>query len=138
VPQFAANLTMLFNELPFPDRFAAAKAAGFNAVEYLFPYDYEKAMLREQLTRYRLTQVLHNLPAGNWAAGERGIAIFRDRVDEFRDGVARAIDYAKALDCRQLNCLVGIAPADANTTELHEVLVSNLRFAASVLAQHGI
>jgi hydroxypyruvate isomerase len=119
VPQFAANLTMLFNELPFPDRFAAAKAAGFNAVEYLFPYDYEKAMLREQLTRYRLTQVLHNLPAGNWAAGERGIAIFRDRVDEFRDGVARAIDYAKALDCRQLNCLVGIAPADANTVELH-------------------
>jgi hydroxypyruvate isomerase len=138
VPQFAANLTMLFNELPFPDRFAAAKAAGFNAVEYLFPYDYEKAMLREQLTRYRLTQVLHNLPAGNWAAGERGIAIFRDRVDEFRDGVARAIDYAKALDCRQLNCLVGIAPADANTAELHEVLVSNLRFAASALAQHGI
>jgi hydroxypyruvate isomerase len=138
VPQFAANLTMLFNELPFADRFAAAKAAGFNAVEYLFPYDYDKAMLREELTRYGLTQVLHNLPAGNWAAGERGIAIFRDRLEEFRDGVARAIDYAKALDCRQLNCLVGIAPADANTAELREVLVSNLRFAASALAQHGI
>jgi hydroxypyruvate isomerase len=138
VPQFAANLTMLFNELPFVDRFAAAKAAGFNAVEYLFPYDYDKAMLREELTRYGLTQVLHNLPAGNWAAGERGIAILRDRVEEFRDGVARAIDYAKALDCRQLNCLVGIAPVDANTADLREVLVSNLRFAASALAQHGI
>src|ERR1700739_3188324 len=121
---------MLFNELPFVDRFAAAKAAGFNAVEYLFPYDYDKAMLREELTRYGLTQVLHNLPAGNWAAGERGIAILRDRVEEFRDGVARAIDYAKALDCRQLNCLVGIAPVDANTADLREVLVSNLRFAA--------
>ena len=138
MPQFAANLTMLFNELPFPDRFAAAKAAGFTAVEYLFPYDCDKAMLGEQLTRHGLTQVLHNLPAGNWAAGERGIAIRRDRVDEFRDGVARAIDYAKALDCRQLNCLVGIAPADTDAAELHRVLVSNLRFAASALAQHGI
>jgi hydroxypyruvate isomerase len=138
VPQFAANLTMLFNELPFPDRFAAASAAGFKAIEYLFPYDYDKAMLREQLVRYELTQVLHNLPAGNWAAGERGIAVLRDRVDEFRDGVTRAIDYAKALDCRRLNCLVGIAPADTDAAELNEVLVPNLRFAASALAEHGI
>ena len=79
-------------------------------MEYLFPYDFDKAELREQLHQHGLTQVLHNLPAGNWAAGERGIAILPDRVEEFRDGVARAIDYAKALDCRQLNCLVGIAP----------------------------
>ena len=91
-----------------------AKAAGFSGVEYLFPYDFDKAELREQLDQHGLTQVLHNLPAGNWAAGERGIAILPDRVDEFRDGVARAIDYAKALDCRQLNCLVGIAPAGAD------------------------
>ncbi|MGY3588559.1 hydroxypyruvate isomerase [Bradyrhizobium sp. USDA 4341] len=138
MPQFAANLTMLFNELPFLDRFAAAKAAGFNAVEYLFPYDFEKGALREELARCGLTQVLHNLPAGNWAAGERGIAILRNRVDEFRDGVVRAIDYAKALDCRQLNCLVGIAPAGADAAELREVLVSNLRFAAGALGQHGI
>src|SRR5882724_1874151 len=99
VPKFAANLTMLFGELPFVDRFAAAKAAGFAGVEYLFPYDFDKAELSEQLQQHGLTQVLHNLPAGNWAAGERGIAILPDRVDEFRDGVARAIDYAKALDC---------------------------------------
>ncbi len=138
MPQFAANLTMLFNELPFLDRFAAAKAAGFNAVEYLFPYDYEKSQLREELTRCGLTQVLHNLPAGNWAVGERGIAILRDRIDEFRDGVVQAIDYAKALECRQLNCLVGIAPAGADAADLREVLVSNLRFAAGALAQHGI
>ena len=92
MPKFAANLTMLFNELPFIDRFAAAKAAGFAGVEYLFPYDYEKAVLGEQLQQHGLTQVLHNLPAGNWGAGERGIAILPDRVAEFRDGVSRAIE----------------------------------------------
>jgi hydroxypyruvate isomerase len=138
VPKFAANLTMLFNELPFPDRFAAAKAAGFSGVEYLFPYDFEKAMLREKLQQYGLTQVLHNLPAGNWGAGERGIAILPDRVDEFRDGVRQAIDYAKALDCRQLNCLVGIAPDDADRVELNKVLLGNLRFAVDALARERI
>jgi hydroxypyruvate isomerase len=138
VPRFAANLTMLFNELPFLDRFAAAKAAGFSGVEYLFPYDFEKAVLREQLQQHGLIQVLHNLPAGDWAAGDRGIAIFPDRVDEFRDGVRRAVDYAKALDCRQLNCLAGLAPRDADPFELNETLVNNLRFAAKVLAREGI
>ncbi len=138
MPKFAANLTMLFSELPFLDRFAAAKAAGFSGVEYLFPYDFDKADLREQLDEHGLTQVLHNLPAGNWAGGERGIAILPERVDEFRDGVARAIDYAKALDCRQLNCLVGIAPRDADPIELNEVLVGNLRFAADALAKERI
>ncbi|WP_407180999.1 hydroxypyruvate isomerase [Bradyrhizobium sp. STM 3562] len=138
MPQFAANLTMLFNELPFVDRFAAAKSAGFAAVEYLFPYEHDKALLAEQLARYGLMQVLHNLPAGNWAAGERGIAILPDRIEEFRDGVARAIEYAKALDCRQLNCLVGIAPPDVDSTLLNEVLVGNLRFAAAALGQQGI
>jgi hydroxypyruvate isomerase len=138
MPKFAANLTMLFGEMPFLDRFAASKAAGFSAVEYLFPYEFEKAALREQLQQHGLTQVLHNLPAGNWAAGERGIAILPDRVDEFRDGVAQAIDYAKALDCRQVNCLVGIAPADADQLALNEVLVNNLRFAADALARQRI
>jgi hydroxypyruvate isomerase len=138
VPKFAANLTMLFGELPFLDRFAAAKAVGFSGVEYLFPYDFGKAVLREHLQQYGLTQVLHNLPAGNWAAGERGIAIFPDRVDEFRDGVHRAIDYARALDCRQVNCLVGVAPPDADPFELNEVLVKNLRFAATTLARENI
>ncbi|MGJ4912522.1 hydroxypyruvate isomerase [Bradyrhizobium sp. HKCCYLS2033] len=138
MPRFAANLTMLFNELPFMERFAAAKAAGFSGVEYLFPYEFDKAELREQLARHGLTQVLHNLPAGNWAAGERGIAILPDRVDDFRDGVRRAIEYARALDCRQLNCLVGIAPDDADPRELNQVLVRNLRFAAIALKAQGI
>jgi hydroxypyruvate isomerase len=138
MPKFAANLTMLFGEMPFLDRFAAAKAAGFSGVEYLFPYDFEKAVLRENLQQYGLTQVLHNLPAGNWAAGERGIAVLPDRVDEFRDGVRRAIDYAKALDCRQVNCLAGVVPAGADASELNEVLLKNLRFAADALSRERI
>jgi len=138
MPRFAANLTMLFGEKPFLDRFAAAKAAGFSGVEYLFPYEYDKADLREQLDEHGLIQVLHNLPAGNWAAGERGIAILPDRVDEFRDGVISAVSYAKALDCRQLNCLVGIAPRDADPFEMNEVLVENLRFASDALARERI
>src|SRR5260370_15378435 len=129
---------MLFNELPFLDRFAAAKAAGFMGVEYLFPYDFEIAVLAELLEQYGLTQVLHNLPAGNWAAGERGIAILPDRVAEFRDGVLRAIAYAKALDCGQLNCLVGIVPVGADFHELNEVLVKNLRFPADALARQRL
>src|ERR1700751_5257776 len=138
MPKFAANLTMLFNEMPFLDRFAAAKAAGFSGVEYLFPYDFDKADLRERLDEHGLTQVLHNLPAGNWAAGERGIAILPDRVDEFRDGVARAIDYAKALDCRQLNCLVGIPPRAADPFEPNDTVVDNLRLATDALAKERI
>src|SRR5882672_8653876 len=129
---------MLFGEVGFIDRFAAAASAGFTGVEYLFPYDFEKDLLRKTLDQHGLTQVLHNLPAGNWGAGERGIAIFPDRVDEFRDGVQRAVDYAKALDCRQLNCLVGVAPAGADVFKLNEVLVKNLRFAAAALAPERI
>jgi hydroxypyruvate isomerase len=138
VPRFAANLTMLFGEMPFLDRFAAARAAGFRGVEYLFPYDFDKAELREQLQQHGMMQVLHNLPAGNWAAGERGIAILPDRVKEFRDGVHRAVDYAKALDCSQLNCLAGIAPDNADPFELNQVLVGNLRYAAEALSKEGI
>ena len=98
-PSFAANLTMLFNEVGFVHRFAAAARAGFTGVEYLFPYEYEPAQLRQALHDHRLTQVLHNLPAGNWSAGERGIACHPDRTAEFEDGVEQAIRYANALEC---------------------------------------
>jgi hydroxypyruvate isomerase len=111
MPKFCANLTLLYNEHPFLDRFAAAARAGFKGVEYLFPYDYAKDQLAEQLARHKLTQVLHNLPAGNWAGGERGIGCLPDRVGEFQDGVGTAIEYARALGCTQLNCLAGLAPA---------------------------
>ncbi len=95
MPRFAANLTMLFNELPFLDRFDAAAQAGFEAVEFLFPYAYPQgAAGRSALRANGLKLVLHNLPAGDWDAGERGIACHPDRVDEFRDGVGRAIEYA--------------------------------------------
>ena len=110
MPKFAANLTMLFTELPFMERFQAARAAGFEAVEYLFPYAFDKHELAAALAANGLQQVLHNLPAGNWDAGERGIACHPARQAEFRDGVARAIDYATALSCPRVNCLAGKLP----------------------------
>lgn len=138
MPRFAANLTMLFNELPFLERFQAAAEAGFSGVEYLFPYGYDKYELAGRLKRWKLTQVLHNLPAGDWAAGERGIAILPDRISEFQRGVFDAIDYASKLGCRQVNCLAGIAPQGVEHARLHDTLVSNLRFAAHELGQEGI
>src|SRR5690348_171898 len=134
----AANLTMLWNELDFLDRFDAAAKAGFTAVEYLFPYPYPKEQLVERLARNRLTQVLHNLPVGDWAAGDRGNACDPARVNEFQDGVGKAIDYAKALGCKQLNCLAGIAPKDVDPEKIRATFVANLRFAAEKLGAAGI
>ncbi|HJE23653.1 MAG TPA: hydroxypyruvate isomerase [Methylorubrum populi] len=138
MPQFAANLTMLFQEHDFLDRFEAAAQAGFRGVEFLFPYDYRKEAIHERLVRHELRLVLHNLPAGDWAAGERGIAVLPERRAEFRDGVARAIDYAGALGCDQINCLAGIAPEGADQVRLHETLTENLAFAAAELKKAGI
>ena len=138
MPKFAANLTMLFNELPFLDRFEAAAKADFKAVEFLFPYAWPAQEIKQRLDAHGLTLVLHNLPAGNWEAGERGIACHPDRVEEFRAGVATAISYAKALGVGQLNCLAGKAPADVSETSLRETLVANLRFAAAELKQAGL
>ncbi|MCG8561258.1 MAG: hydroxypyruvate isomerase [Hyphomicrobiales bacterium] len=136
--KLAANLTMMFNEVDFLDRFEAAAQAGFKGVEYLFPYDFDKAALAEGLERHGLTQALHNLPAGDFAGGERGIAIFADRQGEFQEGVGRAIDYAKTLGCTQLNCLAGIAPEGADPEGLRRTFVDNLRFAAGALDAEGI
>ncbi|HSV36837.1 MAG TPA: hydroxypyruvate isomerase [Ramlibacter sp.] len=138
MPQFAANLTLLFTELPFMDRFAAARKAGFEAVEYLFPYAYPKQQIATTLRANGLRQVLHNLPAGHWETGERGIACHPDRVNEFREGVAQAIDYALALQCPQLNCLAGKVPEGVSCEHAHATFVGNLRFAAAALNQVGI
>ncbi len=138
MPKFAANLTMMFNEVDFLDRFEAAARAGFHGVEYLFPYPYKKEELVERLQKYGLTQVLHNLPAGDWAKGERGIACLPDRIGEFQDGVGRAIEYGAALGCKQLNCLAGIAPQGVATDKLRETFAGNLKFAAAKLASAGI
>lgn len=138
MPKLAANLTMLFNEVDFLDRFRAAADAGFKGVEFLFPYAWPAEQIAEKLQRAGLVQVLHNLPAGDWAAGERGIACHPDRVGEFQDGVGRAIDYARTLGCRQLNCLAGIAPAGVAADTVHETFIANLRFAADQLKEAGI
>ena len=138
MPKFAANLTMLFTELPFVERFEAAAKAGFKAVEYLFPYAFDKKELAAALRVNGLEQVLHNLPAGNWDIGERGIACHPDRVSEFREGVGRAIDYATALGCPQVNCLAGKLPVGAALQDAHPTLVANLRLAARELEAAGL
>jgi hydroxypyruvate isomerase len=129
---------MLWNELDFLQRFAAAARAGFSAVEYLFPYPYEKQQLVDRLGQHDLIQVLHNLPAGDWAKGDRGIACQPERRGEFRDGLGLAIEYAKALGCGQLNCLVGIAPPGAALDALQSTLVDNLKLAAFELGKQNI
>ncbi|WP_345796464.1 hydroxypyruvate isomerase [Castellaniella sp. MT123] len=138
MPKFAANLSMLFTEVDFPDRFEAAAKAGFKGVEYLFPYAYAKEDLAQRLKDNGLVQVLHNLPAGNWDAGERGIACHPDRVGEFKQGVATAIEYAQALNCPQVNCLAGKVPAGVDHATAHRTFVENLRYAAAELKKAGI
>ncbi|MDH3281125.1 MAG: hydroxypyruvate isomerase [Gammaproteobacteria bacterium] len=138
MPHFAANLTMLYTEIDFLSRFGAAAKAGFKGVEYLFPYAFDEAELRDRLDKHGLVQVLHNLPAGDWDAGERGIACHPDRVGEFQDGVALAIEYATELGCTQLNCLAGIVPPSANRERVDQTFIDNLKFAAQELKQAGI
>jgi len=127
MPRFAANLSMLFTEVAFLDRFERAAHAGFQAVEFLFPYAHSTQEIRQRLDATGLQVVLHNLPAGDWDAGERGIACHPDRVDEFRAGVARAVTYARALGVPQLNCLAGKAPAGVDAAVLRGTFVDNLR-----------
>lgn len=138
MPRFAANLTMLFNEVPFLERFERAAQAGFKAVEFLFPYDYPVEQMRELLTQHGLQLVLHNLPAGDWAAGERGIGCHPGRVDEFHAGVDKAIAYATTLGVKQINCLAGIKPAGVSDADARRTLVDNLKFAAPKLKAAGI
>ncbi|HVJ22427.1 MAG TPA: 2-oxo-tetronate isomerase [Burkholderiales bacterium] len=135
MPRLAANVSTLFPELGFLERFAAAAAAGFRAVEYQFPYQWKAEEIAERVRAAGLQVVLHNLPAGDFARGERGIAALPGREREFRDGVERAIDYAEAVNCPRLNCLAGLAPVDR---EHFAVLVDNVRFAARKLGAAGL
>ncbi len=142
MPRFAANLSMLFTEVPMLERFELAAKAGFRAVELQFPYEHPAAELKARLRANGLQLVLHNLPAGDWHAGDRGIACRPERIDEFRAGVARGIAYATALGAPRLNCLAGIArPGGGGGDDEHELrrtFVANLRFAAAALADAGI
>ncbi|WP_116918853.1 hydroxypyruvate isomerase [Tamilnaduibacter salinus] len=137
MPRFAANLTLLFNDVPFLERFDAAREAGFRGVEYLFPYEWPATTLRQRLDDTGLEQVLFNLPPGDWAAGERGIAGLPDRVSEFREGVDQALDYAHVLDCPRLNALAGLLPPDGDPQACRMTLIDNLRWAADRLATEG-
>ena len=138
MPKFAANLTMLFTEVSFLERFALARKAGFTHVEYLLPYAFKAEDLKAELVKHGLQQVLFNLPAGDWAAGDRGIGAAPGREAEFRAGVSKAIEYAKALGVSRLNCLAGKRVAGRSDEEHWQTLAQNVRFAATELAPHGI
>ena len=138
MPRFAANLTMLFTEVPFLDRFALAAQAGFQAVEFLFPYAYAASDIRQRLDAHGLTLVLHHLPPGDWDAGERGMACHPDRVAEFRSGVATGVRYAMALGVGQLHCLAGKVPAGVSEAVLRETYIANLVFAAQACKDAGL
>jgi hydroxypyruvate isomerase len=138
MPRFAANLSMLFTEVDFIERFTAAAAAGFTGVEYLFPYDVAAEVIKAKLDANQLEQVLFNLPAGDWAKGERGIACHPDRVAEFRAGVDQAIAYAQVLGNKQVNCLAGIGPQGHDRASVEQCFVDNLKYAADTLHDAGI
>jgi hydroxypyruvate isomerase len=129
---------MLFTEVPLLERFERAARAGFSTVELQFPYEATAEALRDRLTANRLTMVLHNLPAGDWAGGERGIACLPDRVEEFRAGVAKAIHYATTLKVPMLNCLAGKAPAGVDDALIQSTFLANLQFAAAALKEAGL
>ena len=138
MPKLAANLSLLFAESAFPDRFAAAAKAGFGCVEYQFPYAWPAAEVAGRARDARVEVVLHNLPAGDAANGDRGIACLPGREREFREGVERAIEYARAAGCPRMNCLAGVAPQGVPRERLQEVFVENLRYAAGKLRAAGI
>jgi hydroxypyruvate isomerase len=138
VPRFAANLSMMFNEVPFLDRFAAAREAGFEGVEFLFPYEFTTADLRARLVGEGLTQALFNMPPGNWAGGERGLASLPGRQGEFREGVKKALDYAAALDCRHVHCMAGIVPEGVAQITAAAVYAANLAWATEQARPAGV
>ncbi|MFC1905023.1 hydroxypyruvate isomerase [Chloroflexota bacterium] len=138
MPKFCANISKLFNEVDFLNRFERAYIAGFRGVECVFPYEWDKELIAEELRKYGLEHVLFNLPGGNWAAGERGIACLPGREEEFQDGVGLAIDYAKVLKCSRINCVVGFTPQEVPEEKVRQTLVNNLRFAASALEEEEI
>ena len=136
--RLAANLSMMFNEVAFLDRFAAARAAGFDAVEFLFPYDFPAADIRKRLDGNGLTQALFNMPPGDWAGGERGLASLPGRQGEFRDAVKKALDYAGALNAKLVHCMAGIPDASVAPGTAAALYASNLAWAAEQAAPAGV
>jgi hydroxypyruvate isomerase len=136
--KFSANLSMLFTELPFLDRFAAAAKAGFTGVEYVAPYAYPPAEIVSRLSKHQLTQALFNMPAGNWENGDRGLACDPARKSEFVESIATTIDWAKTLNCKTINCLAGIAPPNVAEDMLWKTYVQNIALAGRALHAEGI
>jgi hydroxypyruvate isomerase len=141
MPRFAANLTLLFNEVPFLDRFDEAAHAGFRGVEFLFPYEWPAREIAERAKANRLDVVLINAPPGDWDAGERGTAALPGREHDFQAGFATALRYAKTLDCPRIHVMAGIVPADTTPEQRalrRATLVRNLRFACGEAAEQGV
>ncbi|PWK37202.1 2-oxo-tetronate isomerase [Cupriavidus plantarum] len=138
MPRFAANLSMMYNEHGFLDRFAAAAADGFQAVEYLFPFEHAASEIRKRLDDNGLVQALFNAPPGDWAAGERGTAALPGREAEFREGFAKALEYASVIGNDRVHVMAGIVPADADAARCRAVYLENLAYAAASAAAHGI
>lgn len=138
MPKFSANLSMLFTEVPFMERFDAAAKAGFKGVEFLFPYAFDMDQIAERLQSNGLEMVLFNLPAGDWEGGDRGIAANPSRVGEFQDGVGKAIEAAKKLGVKQLNCLGGLAPQGVPEDKIYNAFVDNLKYAGDQLKAAGL
>lgn len=138
MPRFSANLSFLYQDLAFLDRFAAAAKDGFGALEYLGPYAEPKEKVADALQANSLKQALFNVPSGDWAGGERGIACLPDRIEEFRSGISLALDYAKALACPQVNVISGLVPKGADLETLEKVLVENLKYASQRAADAGV
>jgi hydroxypyruvate isomerase len=138
MPKFAANLSMMFTEVPFLERFGAAAQAGFRGVEFLFPYEFAAAEIAHELTKHQLVNVLFNLPPGDFAAGERGMASIPGREAEFARGVAVALDYAKALGTPRVHVMAGLLPATADRAAHRDTYVANLRRAADLARAAGV
>jgi hydroxypyruvate isomerase len=138
MPRFAANLSTLFTEFEFLDRFAAAAGEGFTAIEIQFPYAFDKTAIAEALAAHGLELVLHNLPPGEVQRGDRGLTCLPGRIDEYHQAVTAAIEYASVLDCPRLNSLIGVPPAEVDAAVVHETMIDNLRYAAAALAEAGL
>ncbi|GAB3648718.1 2-oxo-tetronate isomerase [Ramlibacter alkalitolerans] len=138
MPRFAANLSMLYPEHAFLDRFEAAARDGFQAVEYLFPYDFDAKELAARLQAHGLQQVLFNAPPGKWDEGERGLACLPGREQEFREGIVRALQYAETLNCPRVHVMAGLVPKDADRSALRPTYIDNLRWAAREAAKQGV
>jgi hydroxypyruvate isomerase len=138
MPKLNANLSMMFTEVGFLERFGAAARAGFKGVEFLFPYEFPAAQIREQLDRHTLQMVLFNMPPGDWNAGDRGTACDPAKVPQFQEGVGKALEYAQALGCRQMHCMAGLKPRGVSDEKMREAYIANLQFAGRELGKHGI